>query len=797
VNTNAFPPAKTTLEQRTGRHTIVRGGLPGVFDLGVQSVTGKRPNERDLRQSESRYRRLFEAAQDGILILDAETGRIVDVNPFLLSLLGATHEEAIGKTVGELSPFKDTIPNREMLDRLKSRGYVRYDDLPLETRDGRRIAVEFVSNSYEVGDRTVIQCNIRDITERKKADQHLLLLSACVSNLNDVFMVTEAGPIDEPGPRIVFVNEAFERNTGYKSAEAIGRSPRFLQGEHTDPTVLAEIRSSLERRQPIKRQLINYRKDGTPFWVDVDIVPIVDRKGTCSHFAAIQRDVTAEKQNQARFRHLVDSNAQSVLFWNTDGQVTDANEAFLALTHFSREDIRRGAVSWAGITPPEYARADKQSLAEMSAKGTCEPYEKELLRKDGSRVPILVGAALFADNPHEGFSFVLDLTEKKKLERQFLRAQRMESIGTLAGGIAHDLNNILAPILMSIELLQMRSPDPESSKILATIELSARRGADIVRQVLSFARGVDGKRVEIQPKHLLSDIEAIIKDTFPRDIRLHFTVPADAWTILGDPTQINQILMNLCVNARDAMPDGGTLAVTVENCLLDDTSPAMSSPLKAGHYVKIRVVDSGTGIPQEVIDKIFEPFFTTKDLSKGTGLGLSTVLAIVKSHGGGINVYSERGRGSTFTVYLPAGSVLLSPPEKTTESPGLPRGKGELVLVVDDEDAILLITSQTLLAFGYRVLTATDGAEAVALYAQYRNEIALVLTDMMMPIMGGLAEIHALRRLNPSVKIVTASGLNETGPMAGARSSPTRGFLMKPYSSGTLLTTIRQVLDRR
>ena len=287
-----------------------------------------------------------------------------------------------------------------------------------------------------------------------------------------------------------------------------------------------------------------------------------------------------------------------------------------------------------------------------------------------------------------------DITEKKKIEAQFLRAQRMESIGTLAGGIAHDLNNILAPILMSIDILKDMSESEQALEILNTIDLSAKRGADIVRQVLSFARGLEGERIEIQPKHLLKDLEKIIKDTFPKDIKLRFTLPTDIHTIMGDPTQVHQILLNLAVNARDAMPNGGNLSVSAENCLLDEHYAATHLDARPGRYVMISVTDSGTGIEPELMDKIFEPFFTTKELSKGTGLGLSTVMAIVKSHGGVVNVYSEPSRGTTFKVYLPVMETLAEGFLARPEESGFPRGNGETILIVDDEDSILTITGQ-------------------------------------------------------------------------------------------------------
>jgi CheY-like chemotaxis protein len=302
---------------------------------------------------------------------------------------------------------------------------------------------------------------------------------------------------------------------------------------------------------------------------------------------------------------------------------------------------------------------------------------------------------------------------------------------------------------------------------------------------------LEGQRIEVDPKHVIKDLAMIIKDTFPKDIRLNYAIPNDSWTILGDPTQVHQILLNLCVNARDAMPNGGNLTIDVENCVLDEHYTAMSIQGKPGRYVNISVTDSGTGMTPDVLDKIFEPFFTTKSPDKGTGLGLSTVMAIVRSHDGVINVYSEPGKGTTFKVSLPA-IELSTPGRNEGEQESLPRGGGEEVLVIEDEASILTITSQTLQAFGYRVLTATDGAEALAIYAQKKDEIAVVLTDMTMPILDGPATIRALMRINPKIKIVAASGLNPNGPAAGMG---VKHFLTKPYTAGTLLKTLRVTLD--
>ena len=530
-------------------------------------------------------------------------------------------------------------------------------------------------------------------------------------------------------------------------------------------------------------------------WLDRYSAPVFDRDGKYYGRIWTFRDITEKKKSEARFRRLVDSNAQGVMFWTANGTITDGNDAFLNLVGYSREDLNGGRLNWIALTPPEYAEADRRALEELAAKGICDPVEKEWIRKDGSRVSVVLGAASFEDNPAEGVCYMLDLTERKRLEQQFLRAQRMESIGTLAGGVAHDLNNILAPIMMSIDILKSTVGNAQACEILETIEVSAKRGADIVRQVLSFARGLDGERIEVQPKHLLKDLENIIKDTFPKDIRLGFSIPNDIWAIMGDPTQVHQILLNLCVNARDAMPNGGTLTVGVQNATLDEQYLAMNIQAKAGRYVKISVADSGTGMPQKIIDKIFEPFFTTKEPTKGTGLGLSTVMAIVKSHEGMINVYSEPGKGTTFNVYLPAMELLSEARTKQSQRLNLPRGNGETIMVVDDEASIRTITKQTLQAFGYRVLTASDGAEAVALYAEKKDEIAVVLTDMMMPVMNGTNVIRVLSRINPAIKIVAASGLPVNGGCQSAPGLSIKHFLTKPYTAEALLQIIHAILE--
>ncbi len=416
--------------------------------------------------------------------------------------------------------------------------------------------------------------------------------------------------------------------------------------------------------------------------------------------------------------------------------------------------------------------------------------------KDGREIIVQSRWTLVPDNDGKPKSILIintDITEKKRLESQFLRAQRMESIGTLAGGIAHDLNNVLHPIIMALQWLRQKFTDEQSQKLIDTIETSAQRGANLVKQVLSFARGLEGEHMPIQIRHLISEIEKILQETFPKSIEIRTDISRDLWTISGDPTQLHQVLMNLCVNARDAMPTSGRLSISAENVFIDESYARMNIDAKVGPYVVITVSDTGVGIPSKIMDRIFEPFFTTKEPGKGTGLGLSTAFGIVKSHGGFIHVYSEVGRGTRFRVYLPAikTTEVKKVEEKKSE---LPIGHGELILVVDDEPSIREVTRATLETYGYRVITASDGAEAVALYTQNREEVRIVLMDMAMPIMDGPSAIRALYKIDPQVKVVAVSGLRENDKLREVTGTDVCTFLSKPYTAETLLVTLHKVL---
>jgi two-component system, cell cycle sensor histidine kinase and response regulator CckA len=387
-----------------------------------------------------------------------------------------------------------------------------------------------------------------------------------------------------------------------------------------------------------------------------------------------------------------------------------------------------------------------------------------------------------------------DVSEKKLFEAQLLRTQRVESIGTLAGGIAHDLNNVLAPVLMSVEMLRPKLKDEQSARMISILESSAKRGAQMVKQILTFARGANGERVLMQPRQLIKEMAKIVKETFPKAIQAQVKVPENLWAIMGDPTQLHQVLMNLAVNARDAMPSGGTLGFGAENILLNEEDAKKHGAAKPGCYIVMSVADTGMGISREILDKIFDPFFTTKEKGKGTGLGLSTVMGIVKSHKGFLQVQSELNKGTTFRIYLPALETMAEQ-QQEAEAKRIPDGQGELLLLVDDELPFLSMAKEALESHGYRVLTAVDGVEAVAAYSAHRNEIKGVFTDMLMPHMDGPATIKVLKRLDPAIRIVAVSGLMDRDRVKAATGRDDIEVLSKPFTTETLLSAVHDALN--
>jgi len=522
--------------------------------------------------------------------------------------------------------------------------------------------------------------------------------------------------------------------------------------------------------------------------------------GTIQDITDLKLSEQALRQSEERFKFVARAVSEVVWDWDVTAGTFWWNDGFRTSFGFAAGEMEASVDSHTRRVHPDERSRVVESI-ERAIQGTTEAWSADyrVQRKDGTYAFVRDRGYILRDATGKAFRMVggiSDLTEEKEREAQYLRAQRMESIGSLAGGIAHDLNNVLAPIMMSIELLKLDAGhDARSNRILDTILSSCRRGADLVRQVLTFARGLDGELGIIALRSLIAELTGIARETFPPNITIVTDVADDLWPITGDPTQLHQVLLNLAVNARDAMPEGGTLSISAINIMIDEEITGDSQQTKLGPHVRLAVTDTGTGMTPEVRARIFELHFTTKEVGKGTGIGLATVQTVVRNHGGFLNVKSQVGRGSTFSVYLPADPALQAAKPVSAIGSAPPRGRDELVMVVDDEMSIRDITRQTLEAFGYRVITASNGADAVALYAGRAAEVAVVLTDMMMPIMDGAALIQVLMRINPAVRIITASGVDSRVLGVNPSGTGVNKSLAKPYTAEALLRIIRETLD--
>ncbi|MFN6529150.1 PAS domain S-box protein [Nostoc sp. ChiSLP03a] len=754
--------------------------------------------EAALRQSEEKFRKFAENTHAVIWIASTDSFRTLYVSPAYEKIWGRSCQSLLERP----ESWIDSVhPDDRGLTTKAAKQQLSGESASIEYRilrpDG---SMRWIwDRSFTVyDDQGKVQYYggiAEDITERKLVEESLQESEARLS------LATEAAQIG-----------IWERNsianTGIWSANMgplYGLPSNTLCPTYEDylnliyPEDRESVAASIARMIEQGKGSIEYRivwPDGSLHWLNCKGQVYYNEIGQPIRIVGINRDVTERKLAEQKISEqaaLLDIATDAILVRDLQSQILFWNQGAERMYGWlSTEAIGKN------LQEICYTAGTQQQL-EVPLKKVIESgsWQGELnkVTKSGQKIIVESRWTLMRDSagkPKSILTVDTDITEKKQLEEQFFRTQRLESLGTLAGGIAHDLNNILTPILAAAQLLQGRilQDGERSGQLLALVETNAKRGATLVKQILSFARGNKGERTIIQIQYLISEIVQIAKQTFPKSIELSTFIPEGIWAVNGDITQLHQVLINLVVNARDALPNGGNINISVESKFIDEAYTRMNLDAKVGHYIVITVADNGIGIPPDIIDRIFEPFFTTKQVNAGTGLGLSTVLGIIRNHDGFIKVSSNVGIGSKFDLFLPAVEATQA---FNIEEVDLLPGEGELILVVDDEPQIREIVTIILENHNYKILTATNGIEAIALYAQYEHQINAVLMDLIMPKMDGIIAIRTLRRMNMQVQIIACSGLNSIEIFAQSADANVQAVLLKPYTGRELLKTLHNL----
>ena len=806
--------ALMALESRDGLMAWARDSAKGLLFIGVTAgllyvlvrrLIGRHmAAEEALRESQLRWQFALEGAGDGLWDWDAVTNRVVYSQQWKAMLGYAEHEIGDSLTEWETRVHPDDLPRvkAEIKSYFTGESPVYRSEYRIRAKDGSHRWIldrgQVVRRLPDGRPARMIGTHT-DITDRKNAEERTgdaLAFAQAILHSSPVGLIVYG-----PDGRAVIANEFAARIIGADVAALLRQSFREWEAWRQAGLLAAAERTLATGREEMQNTSLT-TSSGRHLQVEVRLVPF-DFQGA-RHLLAVISDETAKRQALDNL-HLLQAALQAApsawVITDAVGAIEWVNPAFTRLTGYPAAEV-------IGQTP-RVLRSDRQSpefyqqFWETIGRGEIWSGEICNRRKDGTLYDERMTVAPVRDGDGVIRHFVAikdDVTERKQLEQQLTRTQRLESIGMLASGIAHDLNNVLTPILLSIELLRTKYPAPDAKKYVDTVETAAQRGAGIVRQVLTFARGLDGgERTEVQPRYLLKDVVHLIEETFPRNIDISYEVPHDVRPVMADLTQLHQVILNLAVNARDAMPHGGTLTLAARNFTVEAGDVPAHPRLKPGEHVALSVADSGTGIPPEVLEHMFEPFYTTKPRGKGTGLGLSTVYGIVRSHGGTIEVRTKLGQGSTFEVLLPAAPANSAAPGPVEVAPAL-LGAGRRVLVVDDEEAIRSVTQRVLSRHGFVPVLAVDGTDGLRAVLGNPRDYAVAIVDMMMPRMSGADLVRNLRLAVPGLPVIISTGMmtgdSESGPGVGLGELGVHAFLPKPYTAEELLAALARVLDR-
>ena len=778
--------------------------LPSAIKRALNEAREKEAHTRAeaaLLKSEEKYRGIFENVQD-VYYEATMDGITLEVSPSIeiISKGQYRRDDLIGRSIYDF--YSDPGVRQTLLAKLEERGNIADFEVMLKNGDGSSVpcSISAKIRSDTQGRPVEIVGTMRDITQRKWAENRLK------ESENRMRMIVEGTPYlffytQDTDAKITYVSPSVKNITGHSIDEWYNQTHWFVTNNKIN--ILAKERTRAHLRGEFSMGSIFVEiehADKYPILLEVYENPII-ADGEVVGVQGIAHDITKRTLAENELRKLsraVEQSPASIIITDKEGNIEYVNPKFTQVTGYTSAEAL-------GQNPRMLKSGEKptEEYKQLWETVTCGKEWRGELHNKKKNGELYWESALISpikdasDEITHYLAVKEDITEKKLFETQLMRAQRMESIGTLAGGVAHDLNNVLAPIMLAIDVLRKSMPDERSQKMLESLESSAHRGSTIVKQILGFARGIQGETVPIQIRYIINEITNIIRETFPKSITIKESIPKNVWTIIGDATNLHQLILNLSLNARDAMPEGGTIYIKAENKTIDEHYSRMNLESKPGRFVMLSVEDNGCGIPPAVVEHIFEPFFTTKEVGKGTGLGLSTVHSIVKSHGGFLNVYSEIGKGTTFRIYLPAAEAADGVQPELEKLREMFMGHGELIMVVDDESSIRQITKHALETYGYRTITAPDGTEAIVHFASRKDEIDLVLVDMVMPIMDGPHTIKVLRKINPLIKIIASSGLTGEGNVAKDKKLGVNAFIMKPYNAEKLLEVVHSVLHKK
>jgi PAS domain S-box-containing protein len=781
----------------------------------------RRAAEAEVRASEAHLHRVIEASGLGCWEWNVLTNDVTYSGDWA-KMLGYDADEVLPgweRWESLIHPDDKEGTLSALTDHLEGRSPVYSREFRLRTRDGqwRWILSQGRVATRDAEGRAVHVSGIhKDIHEHRLAqdalrelnitlERRIALRTAALQESEERFRQLAEGidtvfwMADTELEVITYVSTAYEKIWG-RSISDLASDPRpFAIAIHPGDRerVIARIAEARRKRgEPFEIEYRIVRPDGSVRFIRDRGFPIRDHEGTLMRIVGIADDITIRVEAVRNIRQalatLDATEDGAFIFDPVSLRFSYVNQGAMQQLGYSREELL-------AMTPldiaPEFTEASLRSMLRplQSGEMATHHYTTRHRRKDGRDLPVETSLQYITPPGEEPrcIAIVRDITERLRMEQRTNRSQRLEAIGTLAGGVAHDLNNALAPILMGVEGLRRRHP--EEIQILDTFETSANRGAGMVRQLLTFAKGAEGEYVSIQSLHLIRELQEILRGTFPKNLELQIICEPGLPIVLGDATQLHQILLNLCVNARDAMPQGGALTVEARRMEMDAVYASSLPEARPGTYLMLQVRDTGTGIAPEIMDRIFDPFFTTKAPNKGTGLGLSTVMGLVKSHGGFLQVQSREGTGTTFTVYIPAETATDGVQPGCTKGESF-TGMGETILLVDDEAAILGVGSLVLTDLKFHVVTAADGVEGLLKATEHRDRLCAVITDQHMPHMDGLSFVRALRRMLPNLPVAVGSGRLDDAIAAQYKALDVVR-LDKPYSQDKLVGALKTMLD--